>query len=101
MGGFGEGFGGFWEGFRWISRLFFAFLSKIAILLKIAFSLGKINILQVSSSLKSPKNPIKINANAERGDRSAKLVVKVDLGGSWAAFGQDLGKVWASKLEPS
>ena len=91
MGGFGEGFGGFWEGLKGISRLFFAFLSKIAILLKIAFSLGKTNIFQVSSSLKSPKNPIKINANAERGDRSAKLVVKVDLGGSWAAFGQDLG----------
>ena len=50
---------------------------------------------------KSPKNLIKINANAERGDRSAKLVVKVDLGGSWAAFGKDLGGVWASKLEPS
>ena len=47
------------------------------------------------------KNPIKINANAERGDRSAKLGVKVDLGWSWAAFGQDLGEVWASKLEPS
>ena len=34
---------------------------------------------------------MKIDANAERGDKSAKLVVKVDLGGSWAAFGQDLG----------
>ena len=32
LGGFGEGFGGFWKGFRRISRLFFAFLSKIAIL---------------------------------------------------------------------
>ena len=66
-----------------------------------AFSQGKTNIFHISSSLKSPKTLIKINANAERGDRSAKLVVKVDLGGSWAAFGQDLGKVWASKLEPS
>ena len=47
------------------------------------------------------KNPIKINANAERGDRSAKFGVKVDLGVSGAAFGQDLGQVWASKLEPS
>ena len=65
------------------------------------FSLGKTKIFQVSNFLKSLKNPIKINANAERGDRSAKLVVKVDLGGSWAAFGQDLGEVWASKLEPS
>ena len=44
---------------------------------------------------------MKIDANAERDDRSAKLVVKVDLGRSWAAFGQDLGEVWASKLEPS
>ena len=59
---------------------------------------------QVSSSLKSPKNPIKINANAERGDKSAKLVVKVHLGGSWAAFGKDLGgsgpPSW-SQVEPS
>ena len=82
LGGFGKGFGGFWEGFKGISRLFFAFLSKIAILLKIAFSLGKTNIFQVSSFLKSLKNPMKINANAERGDKSAKLVVKVHLGRS-------------------
>ena len=34
---------------------------------------------------------MKIDANAERGDKSAKLVVKVDLEGSWAAFGKDLG----------
>ena len=61
----------------------------------------KTNIFQVSGSLKSFENPIKINANAERGDRSAKLGVKVDLGWSWAAFGQDLRLVWASKLEPS
>ena len=65
------------------------------------FSLGKNNIFQVSSFLKSLQGPIKINANAERGDKSAKLVVKVHLGGSWAAFGKDLGGVWASKLEPS
>ena len=101
LGGFGEGFGGFFEGFKGISRLFFAFLSKIAILQKIAFSLGKTYIFQVSNFLKSPKNPIKIDANAERGDKSAKFGVKVDLGVSWAAFGQDLGEVWASKLEPS
>ena len=44
---------------------------------------------------------MKIDANAERGDKSAKLVVKVDLEGSWAAFGKDLGGFWASKLEPS
>ena len=30
--GFGEGFGGFWEGLIKIFRIFFAFLSKIAIL---------------------------------------------------------------------
>ena len=88
FGGFGEGFGGFWEGFNEIFRLFFVFLSKT-------------NIFQVSSFLKSLKNPTKINANAERGDKSAKLVVKVHLGGSWAAFGKDLGGFWASKLEPS
>ena len=34
---------------------------------------------------------MKIDANAERGDKSAKLVVKVDLEGSWPAFGKDLG----------
>ena len=33
---------------------------------------------------------MKIDANAERGDKNAKLVVKVDLEGSWAAFGKDL-----------
>ena len=44
---------------------------------------------------------MKIDANAERGDKSAKLVAKVDLEGSWAAFGKDLGGVWASKLKPS
>ena len=47
---------------------------------------------------------MKIDANAERGDKSAKLVVKVDLGGSWAAFGKDLGgsgpPSW-SQVEPS
>ena len=32
LGGFGKGFGGFLKGFKGISRLFFAFLSKIAIL---------------------------------------------------------------------
>ena len=92
------------KGFKRISRLFFAFLSKIAILLKIAFSIGKTNIFQVSSSFKSLKNPTKINANAERGDKSAKLVVKVNLEGSWAAFGKDLGgsgpPSW-SQVEPS
>ena len=44
---------------------------------------------------------MKIDANAERGDKRAKLVVKMDLEGSWAAFGKDLKGVWASKLEPS
>ena len=47
---------------------------------------------------------MKIDANAERGDESAKLVVKVDLEGSWAAFGKDLGSSglpsW-SQVEPS
>ena len=47
---------------------------------------------------------MKIDANAERGDKSAKLVVKVDLEGSWAAFGKDLGgsgpPSW-SQVEPS
>ena len=32
LGGFWEGFGGFWEGLNKIFRIFFAFLSKIAIL---------------------------------------------------------------------
>ena len=50
------------------------------------------------------KNQMKIDANAERGDKSAKLVVKVDLEGSWPAFGKDLGgsgpPSW-SQVEPS
>ena len=49
LGGFWEGFGGFWEGFNKIFQVFFAFLSKIAILEKIVFSLGKTDIFQVSS----------------------------------------------------
>ena len=44
---------------------------------------------------------MKIDASAERGDKNAKLVVKVDLEGARAAFGKDLGGVWASKLEPN
>ena len=36
---------------------------------------------------------MKIDANAERGDKRAKLVVKMDLAGSWVAFGKDLGSL--------
>ena len=67
-------------------------------------NLRKTNIFQVSSLWKSLKNSTKINANAERGDKSAKLVVKVDLEGSSPAFGKDLGSSgppsW-SQVDPS
>ena len=50
------------------------------------------------------KNQMKIDATAQRGDKGAKLVVKMDLEGSWAAFGKDLGGFgspsWA-QVEPS
>ena len=44
---------------------------------------------------------MKIDASAERGDKSAKLVVKVDLEGVLACVWEGFGGLWASKLEPS
>ena len=51
--------------------------------------------------MKSLQNPTKINANAERGDKSAKLVVSASgrvLGYVWEGFGRGLGLQVGAKL---
>ena len=98
-------FGRIWGGFGWIlggfkqdfSNIFRIFIENRDFVENSVFPRKNQYFAGFQLFKNYSKNQMKIDANAERGDKSAKLIVKVHLGG----LGLRLGKIWEGSGPPS
>ena len=87
---------GFWKDFGDIFRWFFAFSAKTPIF-KIRAPTQcfvRVELLEIHEKRQKSRYTIKAKFGCEK--KSSKIAKKVDLGGSWAPFGRDLGRSEAS-----